>query len=69
MVLSENQLLRLYQVFDFEEHEEIVSSELVKGQLSINYIDNIDGIIGCYKPHISKSQLRFILKGIPLKRQ
>ena len=55
--LNKEQIKRLYDVFDFEEHEEIVSATIESergGWMDINYIDHKDCAIGCYKPYLAK---------------
>ena len=55
--LNKEQIKRLYDVFDFEEHEEIVSATIESergGWMDINYIDHKDCAIGCYKPYLDK---------------
>lgn len=75
--LNEQQLQRLYMVFDFEEHEEIVSATMDcerGGWLEINYINHKDNTNGCYKPYLAKhsqedlDKVNFILNGIKLER-
>lgn len=71
--LNEQQLQRLYMVFDFEEHEEIVNATMDcerGGWMEINYINHKDNAIGCYKPYLAKhlqedlDKVDFILNGI-----
>ena len=75
--LNEQQLQRLYMVFDFEEHEEIVSATMDcerGGWMEINYINHKDNTNGCYKPYLAKhsqedlDKVNFILNGIKLER-
>lgn len=72
--LNKEQLNRLYNVFDFEEYEEIVSATIESergGYMEINYVDNRDGVVGCYKPYFGKYskedsvKLDIILNGVP----
>ena len=72
--LNEEQIKRLYNVFDFEENEEIVSATIESekgGVMEINYIDNSNGVVGCYKPYFQKhgkedlEKLNIILNGVP----
>ena len=78
IVLNKNQLERLYMVFDFEDHEEIVSATMDcdrGGWMEINYIDHKDNTNGCYKPYLAKhstedlEKVSFILNGFKLKRE
>ena len=71
--LNENQIQRLYMVFDFEDEEEIVNATMDcdrGGWLEINYINHKDNAIGCYKPYLAKhlqedlDKVDFILNGI-----
>lgn len=75
--LNENQIQRLYMVFDFEGHEEIVNATIDcerGGCMEINYIDHKDNAIGCYKPYLAKhsredlDKVDFILNGMKLER-
>ena len=69
MKLNKAQLQRCYQVFDFEEYEELVNGEINdNNEMVLNYVDNIDGIIGHYKPTLEQEQLDFIMNGIKLER-
>ena len=70
--LNENQIQRLYMVFDFEEYEEIVSATMDcdrGGYMEINYINHKDNSNGCYKPYLAKhlqedlDKVNFILNG------
>ena len=72
--LNKEQLNRLYNVFDFKENEEIVSATIESergGYMEINYIDNSNGVVGCYKPYFGKyskedsAKLDIILNGVP----
>lgn len=72
--LNGEQIERLYNVFDFEECEEIVSATIESergGYMEINYVDNRDGVVGCYKPYFGKFskedsvKLDIILNGVP----
>lgn len=65
-------------VFDFEEHEEIVSATIDGengGWMEINYIDHKNNANGCYKPYFEKhskedkDKLRFVLNGMRLERE
>lgn len=72
--LTETQIQRLYNVFDFENEEEIVDSELVGDHtLLIHYIDNRDGSNGTYIPDLENDEglekLNFIMNGIELNRE
>ena len=71
--LNKSQIQRLYMVFDFGEHEEIVSATIDckrGGYMEIHYIDNKDNSNGCYKPYLAKhsqedlDKVKFILNGI-----
>ena len=75
--LNKNQIQRLYMVFDFEEHEEIVTANVESekgGWLEINYINHKDNSNGCYKPYLAKhsqedlDKIDFILNGFKLER-
>ncbi len=75
--LNKNQIQRLYMVFDFEEHEEIVNATIDcerGGWMEINYINHKDNSTGCYKPYLAKhsqedlDKVDFILNGIKLER-
>lgn len=77
ITLNETQKSRLYMVFDFEEHEEIVNATIESesgGWMEIEYIDKINNAIGCYKPYLAKhlqedlDKVNFILNGIRLER-
>ena len=77
MQLSQEQVQRLYMVFDFDENEEIVNAYLESengGYMEIYYIDNQDGSNGCYKPYLSKhsqedmEKLDLILNGAKVER-
>ena len=68
MVLNETQIQRLYNLFDFEDYEEIVSATMVGKKLKVHYVDNIDGIVGCYEPRLEPWQIKFIRKGLVLQR-
>lgn len=70
--LNENQIQRLYMVFDFEDEEEIVNATMDcdrGGWMEINYINHKDNSIGCYKPYLAKhlqedlDKVNFILNG------
>lgn len=70
--LNENQIQRLYMVFDFEEHEEIVNATIDcerGGWLEINCINRKDNSTGCYKTYLAKhlredlDKADFILNG------
>lgn len=76
--LNENQIQRLYMVFDFEDKEEIVNATIEGedgGWMEINYINNEDNSNGCYKPYLAKhsqedlDKVRFILNGLKLERE
>lgn len=75
MVLNEEQIERLYMVFDFEDYEEIISAEIDNNELTIDYVDNRDGVIGHYQPYLMKhskedrEKLNLILNGITLTRE
>lgn len=69
MKLNKEQLLRCYQVFDFEEYEEIINGEINGEDMTITYLDNVDGVIGNYKPTLEQEQLDFIVNGITLERE
>ena len=68
MLLNEEQMLRCYQVFDFEDYEEIINGEINGEDLVIDYLDNVDNVVGHYKPTLEKEQLDFIMNGIKLER-
>ena len=72
--LNKEQLNRLYNVFDFKENKEIISATIESergGYMEINYVDNRDGVVGCYKPYFGKYskedsvKLDIILNGVP----
>lgn len=72
MVLNKEQILRLYNMFDFEDDEEIVCADLYDdGQMVIQYIDS-NGVVGKYLPYFideeAKEKLNFILYGLKLER-
>lgn len=72
--LEKEQLLRLYQLFDFNEEEEIVDAQLVCGKtLLIHYIDNRDNTIGTYMPTLEgkegKDKINLIMNGVELSRK
>ena len=71
--LNGEQIQRLYNVFDFEDYEEIISATIESdrgGWWEINYVDNRDGVVGCYKPYFGKhskedsEKLNIILNGV-----
>lgn len=72
ITLNKEQIERLYKVFDFEEHEEIVRATMEcenGGLLKIEYIDNSDNTIGCYEPYLARhstediEKAKFIIEG------
>lgn len=74
MALTEEQIERLYLVFDFEDYEEIICADYDNGEMDIAYIDNRNGAYGHYQPYFKKhskedkEKLNLILNGITLNR-
>ena len=71
VILNGEQIKRLYDVFDFEENEEIISATIDSdkgGWCDIQYVDG-DGVVGNYKPYLAKHsgedaiKLNYILNG------
>lgn len=64
--LNADQIKRLYDVFDFDENEEIETARLENGELFITYRD-ADDILGDYEPSLDgeegKQKLDYILNG------
>lgn len=50
--LTEEQLKRLYDVFDFKESETIVDAYFEDNQLYIEYREEIDRFYNVYEPHL-----------------
>lgn len=70
IILNNEQLKRLYDIFDFEDYETIESATIESdrgGFMEINYYDSKEGYSGCYKPYFAKhsqedkDKLKFIL--------
>lgn len=77
MELTQEQVQRLYLVFDFEESEEIIGATMEDekgGWLAINYIDHKDETVACYRPYLARhseedqKKVKLILDGIKLTR-
>ena len=64
--LTQSQIERIYQVYEFSDMEEIEDAYFEDGILHIIYKDS-DGLSGDYIPNISESEdrekLHYILKG------
>ena len=73
-VLTIEQKVRLYNVFDFDDMEEITFATLKNGVLKIYFIDHRDSlrIEGVYEPNLEgdegQEKLDFIMNGLKLER-
>lgn len=69
IILTPQQQARLYKVFDFEDHEEILTAELEQktSQITIYYFDNIAKAQGRYEPNLEGKEgakkFDYILEG------
>ena len=68
--LNNEQLQRLYDIFEFEDYETIESATIESergGFMEIIYFDSKDNLHGCYKPYFAKhdqedkDKLKYIL--------
>ncbi|MCR4661719.1 MAG: hypothetical protein K5765_06970 [Clostridia bacterium] len=71
--LTKEQIARLYNVYDFEEHEEITDAVLVgEHTLIIHYVDTKENCDGTYLPGFDGKEdldkLDLIMNGIKLER-
>lgn len=70
IILNQNQIERLYNIFDFEDYETIETATIESdrgGVMEICYRNDLEGYVGCYKPYFAKhsqedsDKLKFIL--------